>query len=205
LQSRDPDKPGWLVEWSTITVAKPSEKDLEYVKRAEAMSWKALNALWEQIKADDTPDWESGKAFEHLVIRAFRLNKLEAEYPYHVPPGGKPLEQMDGLVHLQCYTFLIECKDKDSVDVVTIAKLRNQLERRPGTTFGCVFTTGSFTDEALTITDFSVPHRILLWDELDIERSLKKKNFGAILLEKYRLLCKYGFTDHSPNFIEVEV
>jgi hypothetical protein len=195
-----------LVEWSTITVAKPSEKDLEYVKRTEAMKWKELNALWKRIKADETqPDWEKGKALEHLVIRAFRLNGLEAEYPYHVPPGGKPLEQMDGLVHLHCYTFLIECKDKDSVDIVAIAKLRNQLERRPGTTFGCVFTTGSFTDEALIITDFSAPHRILLWDELDIERCLKNKNFGAVLLEKYRHLCKYGLTDHSLNYKRLEV
>jgi hypothetical protein len=77
-------------------VARPSEKDLDYVNRAERMSWKDLAGLWEQIKAHQTPDWDKGKALEHLVIRAFRLNKLEADYPYNVSPGGKSIEQIDG-------------------------------------------------------------------------------------------------------------
>jgi hypothetical protein len=185
-------------------VARPSAKDLEYIKRAEGMSWDDLNKFWELIKADNTPDWEGGKAFEHLVIRAFRLDGLDAEYPYDVPPGGRPIEQIDGLVHLQCYTFLIECKDKESVDIEAIAKLRNQLLRRPETTCGCVFTTGGFTEPALIVTDYSVPHRILLWSELNIEGCLKKKNFKAVLLEKYRHLCKFGLTDHSPSYRELE-
>lgn len=187
-------------------MAKPSEKDLEYITRAEAMSWDDLNALWELIKVDQTPDWEGGKAFEHLVVRAFKLNGLDAEYPYDVPPRGKPIEQIDGLVHLQCHTFLIECKDKkDSVDIEAIAKLRNQLLRRPETTLGCVFTTSEFTEPALIITDFSVPHRILLWSELDIERCLKQRDSATVLLEKYRFLCKYGLTDHSPYYKGLEV
>jgi hypothetical protein len=103
------------VERSQIAVAKSSGKDLEYAARAEAMSWKDLNALWQLIKAGETPDWENGKAFEYLVIRAFRLNKLEADYPYVVPPGGKPLEQIDGLVYLQSSAFLVECKDRESL------------------------------------------------------------------------------------------
>ncbi len=188
-----------------MAVAKPSEKDLEYIKRIEAMSWKDLRALWEFIKAGQTPDWEGGKAFEHLVIRAFRLNGLEAEYPYDVPPGGKPIEQIDGLVHLQCYAFLIECKDKDVVDVEAITKLRDQLLRRPATTMGCVFTTGNFTAPALTKADMSVPHRVLLWSERDVEECLKNENFAAVLLEKYRTLCKYGLIDHSPNYKGLEV
>lgn len=186
-------------------MANPSEKDLEYIQRAEAMSWPDLTALWKLIKVGKTPDWEGGKAFEHLVIRAFKLNGLEAEYPYDVPPGGKPIEQIDGLVHLQAHTFLMECKDKDAVDIEAIAKLRNQLLRRPETTLGCVFTTGEFTAPALIITDFSVPHRILLWSEREIEGCLKQENFGAVLLTKYRHLCKYGLTDHSPNYKEREV
>src|SRR5262249_39064221 len=133
------------------------------------------------------------------------LSGLEAEYPFDVPPGGRPIEQIDGLVYLQCYTFLIECKDKEAVDIEAIAKLRNQLLRRPETTFGCVFTTGNFTDPALIIVDFSVPHRILLWRELDIEECVKKRDFKAALLNKYRHLCRYGLTDHSPNYKRQEV
>jgi hypothetical protein len=90
------------------------------------------------------------------------------------------------------------------VDIEAIAKLRNQLLRRPETTFGCVFTTGAFTDPALIVVDFSVPHRILLWSGSEIENCIRKQNFRDTLLEKYRHLCKYGLTDHSPYYQELE-
>lgn len=140
----------------------PSERDLEDVRRAEKMAWKGLNTLWTQIKAGNTPGWDGGKALEYLVIRAFKLSKLEAEYPYDVPPGGTAIEQIAGLVHLDCHTFLTECKDKETVDIEAIAKLRNQLLRRPDTTFGSVFAADRFTAPALILADYSVPHRILL-------------------------------------------
>jgi hypothetical protein len=186
-------------------VARPSERDEGYVKTAEAMGWSDLADLWEQIKVGDTPEWDGGKALEHLIVRGFILSRLEAEYPYDVPPGGKPLEQIDGLVYLQCYAFLLECKDKDTVDIEAIAKLRNQLLRRPDTTFGCVFAADRFTAQALVLVDFSVPHRILLWSGVDIEDCVRRNDFAAMLLDKYRHLCKYGLTDHSPNYKELEV
>ncbi len=145
------------------------------------------------------------KALEHLVIRAFRLNKLEAEYPYDVPPGGKAIEQIDGLVYLNCYTFLIECKDKETVDIEAIAKLRNQLLRRPDTTFGCVFTADRFTEPARILVGFSVPHRILLWSGVDIEGCLQKKSFASTLLDKYRHLCKYGLIESVQNYKDLAV
>jgi hypothetical protein len=122
-----------------------------------------------------------------------------------VPPGGKAIEQIDGLVYMNCYTFLIECKDRDTVDIEAIAKLRNQLLRRPDTTSGCIFAAEKFSASALILTDFSVPHRILLWSGVDIESCLKKQDFALTLLEKYRHLCKYGLTDHSPNYKDLEV
>jgi hypothetical protein len=122
-----------------------------------------------------------------------------------VPPGGKPIEQIDRFVVLGQLVFLVECKDKDAVDIEAIAKLRNQLLHRPESTMGCVFTTGDFTTPALIVTDFSVPHRILLWSAIDIEDCLKKQDFKATLREKYIHLCKYGLTDHSPNYKELEV
>jgi hypothetical protein len=185
-------------------MAKPMDRDLEYVGRAEKMTWKGLRKLWAAIQADATPGWDGGKAFEHLVVRAFKLSGLEAEYPYDVPPGGKPLEQIDGLVHLDGFAFLIECKDKEAVDIEAIAKLRNQLLRRPETTLGCVFTSGEFTAPALTLADFALPHRILLWPESDIARCLIDQDFRTTLREKYRHLCKYGLTDLSPYYKDFE-
>lgn len=185
-------------------MAKQTKPDLENERRAEKMNWKALRKLWLGICTDKTPEWESGKALEYLVVRAFRLSGLDAEYPYRVPPGGNPLEQIDGIVLSDGVNFLLECKDKDAIDIGVLAKLRNQLLRRPDTTLGCVFTVGDFTQPALTLADFSVPHRILLWTGTDIEECLENENFADTLSKKYRHLCKYGMTDLSPNYKESE-
>src|SRR5690349_9117283 len=136
-------------------MAAPSEKARRYRSKAEKMGWPQVAALWEQIKRDDTPNWDAGKALEHLVVRAFALSGLEVEYPYDVPPGGEPIEQIDGIVYLDGLVFLLECKDKDKVDIEAIAKLRNQLFRRPDTAMGCVFVANEFTAPALTLADYA--------------------------------------------------
>lgn len=82
-------------------MATPSEKAVKYRAEAEKMDWPAIAALWEQIKKGETPGWDNGKALEHLVVRAFALSGLEVEYPYDVPPGGKPFEEIDGIVYLE--------------------------------------------------------------------------------------------------------
>jgi hypothetical protein len=186
-------------------VARPSDKTVDYRARAARMQWTDLDALWGEIKKGVTPDWDDGKALEYLVPRAFQLSALEIEYSYDVPPGGKRIEEIDGLVYLDNIPFLLECKDKESSDITAIAKLRNQLLRRPDTTFGCVFVAGEFTEPALILADYSVPLRILLWSGGNIENGLRQRDFAAILREKYRQLCMYGFTDHSPNFKELKI
>jgi hypothetical protein len=164
-----------------------------------------LLTLWTEIQNGETPEWDDGKALEHLVVRAFKLGGLDVEYPYHVPPGGQILEQIDGVVFLEGYCFLLECKDENTTDIEAISKLRIQLLRRPETTLGCVFTRHHFTRPALILTDLSIPHRILLWHESHIEDSLQKQSFARTLREKYRNLCMYGLEDHSPFFKELEV
>ncbi len=81
-------------------MARPSEKDLQYIRWMEAMGWQELRTLWDTIKRGRTPGWDDGKAMEYLIVRAFRLGALDAEYPYHVPPGGQILEQIDGVVFM---------------------------------------------------------------------------------------------------------
>jgi hypothetical protein len=181
-------------------VAQPSEKALEYKTRAQGLSWEALRRHWRRIKEGSTPEWDEGKAFEHLVIRAFELSKLRVEYPFDVPPGGSILEQIDGIVYLAETPFLIECKDKESVDVLAIAKLRHQLLRRPPVTMGCVCISGEFTLSALVLADLAIPQQIVLWSEKDIEAALARKDFKSPLMVKYRDLCRYGLTDHSLHF-----
>ena len=185
-------------------MATTSEKARRYREQAEQMDWPNLTTFWEQIKKRDTPAWDPGKALEHLVVRAFALSGLEVGYPYDVPPGGEPLEQIDGIVYLDGLAFLLECKDRERVDIEAIAKLRNQLLRRPDTTLGCVFASVKFTEPAVILADFSVPHRILLWQDADIANAIAARDFASALREKYRHLCKYGLTDHSPNYKALE-
>ena len=78
-------------------MARPSEKALRYQETARGMFWPEIQMLWEHVKADDTPDWDQGKALEHLVARGFELSDLDVEYPCDVPPAGDPLEQIDRL------------------------------------------------------------------------------------------------------------
>jgi hypothetical protein len=108
-------------------------------------------------------------------------------------------------VFLDHIPFLIECKDKDVVDIVAIAKLRNQLLRRPPTTMGCVFITGAYTLQALILADFAVPHQITLWSGDDIEAALEAHDFREMLVKKYNDLCMFGLTDYSPNYRALEV
>lgn len=194
-----------LTSSEQTTVAQPSEKDREYAERAHRLDWPDVNQLWEDVKSRNTPDWDNGRAFEHLVIRAFQLDGLEVEYSYHVPPHGNPLEQIDGVVYSASLAFLVECKDERTISIDAIAKLRNQILRRPETTMGCLFTSGRFTPAAMTLADFAVPHRMLLWSEQDIEIGIRERRFAGLLQAKYRHLCKYGLTDHSPLYREFEV
>jgi hypothetical protein len=102
------------------------------------------------------------------------------------------------MVFLGDTPFLIECKDRDSVDFEAVAKMRNQLLRRPPVTLGRVFITGDFTRPATILADFAVPHQITLWSGKDVKTALDAEDFKAPLVRKYHVLCMYGMTDQSP-------
>jgi hypothetical protein len=104
-------------------MAHPSRKALAYVEKAQKMDWSDLIELWGQIKRGHTPGWEAGKALGHLIVRAFKLSDLDAEYSYDVPLTGKPIEQIDGIIYLDDLAFLIECKDVHRVNARVIAKM----------------------------------------------------------------------------------
>ena len=181
-------------------MAKPSDRDINYREKAQKLTWKSLPPLWQRIKDGETPGWDDGKAFEHLIVRAFELSDLRVEYPFDVPPGGKRIEQIDGMVFLGQILFLLECKDTETVNIAVIAKMSNQLSRQPPATMGCVFTTGGYTEQAGMLADFAVPHRIILWAAEDIEEALAARDFSKTLVKKYEDLCKFGLTDYSPYF-----
>jgi len=186
-------------------MAKPSKKALAYIEAAQAMQWADLSELWKSIKSGNTPGWDKGKALEHLVVRAFELSGLDVGYPYDVPPVGRPIEQIDGVVYLDHLAFLIECKDSDSADVAVISKMRHQLERRPPTTFGCIFVAGRFTEAASIVAGVTPPHRLILWNKSDIETALERQDFGSALVNKYRNMCRFGMADFSTHLFTREI
>lgn len=95
-------------------------------------------------------------------------------------------------------TALFECKDyfDKKVSVEPLAKLRNQLLRRPAGCVGSVFCTTGFTEPAITLAHFSQPQAILLWEKENISYCLKNKCFVDGLIKKFQ----FNYTHGYPNF-----
>ena len=166
------------------------------------MNRSALWNLWEAIQSGDTPAWPPGRALEYLVVRAFELSGAEVRYPYsvHVSVGGaasEELEQIDGMVFANGLWCLCEAKDTtDPQNIEPIAKLRNQLLRRPAGCIGLAFSVNGFTEPAKLATHFMGEHAILLWSGDDIDWGLRN-GFADALHKKYRFAVESGLRDYS--------
>jgi len=170
----------------------------EYQARIAGMDWAELARLWDGIAARDTPDWEPGKAFEYLVLRAFELDGAEVKYPYTTHLFGEEVEQIDGAIYWGGLKCLVESKDTvDRVDFAPVAKLRNQLQRRPAETLGIVFSRSGFTPTARILAQFVSPQSILLWSGGELEYSLERRAMSRALLQKYRARIEEGVPDYN--------
>ena len=170
----------------------------EYEAKIANYNWDDLIQLWSEIESGDTPGWDTGKALEYLVLRAFELDGAEVTWPYSVRVDGDELEQIDGVVYSEGLACIIECKDSSTkVNIEPIAKLRNQLLRRPTTTIGSVFSRNGFTEAAITLARFVSPQTILLWGGEEINYSLQNKNKSRFLIKKYRYCIEYGLPDYN--------
>ncbi|MCU0352569.1 MAG: hypothetical protein MUD08_02330 [Cytophagales bacterium] len=171
-----------------------------YRQRVKAYDYAALLVLWEEININDATDgWESGKALEYLVIRAFELSGSEVTYPYQVKFSKQVIEQIDGVVYHKGLACLVECKEyqQDAVNFEPIAKLRNQLMRRPAATVASIFSLSGFTEPALTLSNFVSPQTILLWEKDEIEYGLKNKNMSHCLWIKYKYCIEHGISNFN--------
>lgn len=175
----------------------------EYLERVSKLDWDGLRTLWSSIRERRTPDWSPGKAFEYLILRAFQLDGADVSWPYEVREVGgiqsrEAIEQVDGAVFARGLWCLVESKDTgDEVNVEPIAKLRNQLLRRPSSTIGLLFSVGGFTDPARVLASFLAPQTILLWDCDDIDYCVRNELVCDPLLRKYRVCVEEGRPDHS--------
>jgi hypothetical protein len=172
----------------------------EYEAMIQPLGWPELLALWERIKNRDTPEWDGGKAFEYLVLRAFQLNGAVVRWPYGVSLYGQTeiVEEIDGSVRVGGLYSLVESKDEDgSIAIAPIAKPRNQLLRRPAGTFGMVFSSHGFTEPAIQLAHFALPQSILLWTGDQVEYALYRQNIGELCEMKYRMCVDYGMLDFN--------
>jgi hypothetical protein len=141
---------------------------------------------------------------EYLILRAFELDGAEVGWPYNVPladvPGERTtVEQVDGLVWLDGLCFMIESKNAaDRINFDPIAKLRSRLSRRPAPMVGLIFSRLGFTEVAKTMTRFTSPQTVLLWEgaELDFALSAAGEMVKALRL-KYRMAMKYAIPDYN--------
>lgn len=181
-------------------MAQGSPQALQDRTRAAAFTWEEVERLWREVQRGAAAGWHSGKAFEHLVVRAFALSGLRVEYPYEVALVEHAFEQIDGMVYLGDIPFLIECKNTRRTEIGALAKLRNQLSRRPPATMGCLFVSGGFTRGATVLSNFSPPHRITLWSGEDVSRAVEARDFAGELRSKYHELCMKGLVTPSPQW-----
>lgn len=178
----------------------------EYRARIQAMNRETLLRLWKGIRDGDTPDWPPGKAFEYLIIRAFELEGAAVRYPFAVAfrDSGNALEQIDGAVHHGGLSAIIEAKDqKNTLSVEPIAKMRNQLLRRPAAALGVIFSRSGFSEPARHLTAFTAPQMILLWGEAELDLTLNTSGMCTGLATKYRFAVEEGIPDY--NLIEETV
>jgi hypothetical protein len=174
-------------------MATPEERKAQ-IKR---LKWPGLRKLWAEIQAGNAAGWDPGEAFEYLVLRAFELDKAEVRYPYDVILFDEKVEEIDGAVHLPGLSCLVESKDLGvDVTIGPIAKLRNQLQRRPMETMGILFSSRGFTTPAVVLAQFIVPQTILLWEGVELEFALQEERMCDFLMLKQRLCIEQGI----PNY-----
>lgn len=139
--------------------------------------------------------WPPGRLLEHLVLRAFELEGARVSWPYEVWLDTYRLEQLDGAVHFDGLSCLVECKDwhHKRVDVVPIIKLKSRLMRRPRSALGAVFCMEGFSEEALATARLLPPANVLLWRGEETDRALRRRLLREGMTRKLRHAVEYGF------------
>ena len=173
----------------------------DYVAKVAGFDWSDISNLWAKI--DRTPrkkiaGWAQGKALEHLILKAFELSGAEVVWPYSVKLNGSVVEQIDGMVVADGLTCMVEVKDQEAnVNIEPLAKIRNQLQRRPAGVLGSVFTSSQFTDPAKTLAQFMAPQAVLLWQGPEIGHLVAQRDFVIALKWKHRALMQHGMPDYD--------
>lgn len=161
-------------------------------------TWGKLESLWKEIRSGGTTGWPEGKAFEYLVLQAFKLDGGTVRWPYSVRVDKEEIEQIDGVVHIGRFSCVVESKHTaKAIAIAPLAKLRNQLLRRHSGTIGLVFSYSGFTNPALLLAQYIAPQSILLWNGEEVEQIIKDQKVLDYLEFKYRTCVETGLPDAS--------
>lgn len=174
-------------------------KNRQYIEQIVRYATHAdLLTLWQAIEEKRAPEWPSGKALEYLVLRAFELEGAEVRWPFSVHVADEEVEQIDGVVYTDGLAGLLECKDEvKPVNIEPIAKLRNQLLRRPSSTIGIIFASQGFTEPARILAGFVAPQTILLWSGVELSYALQHRFMRRGLLTKYHQCIERALPDYN--------
>jgi Restriction endonuclease len=173
----------------------------EYQEKIRGLGWAELRELFAQIEARDTPGWEPGKAFEYLVPRLFELDGAIVRWPYEVHLHGHVVEQIDGAIKVAGLYCLLECKDqKEPLAIAPVAKMRNQLQRRPSASVGMIFSMSAYTQPARVLVGYLGIQTILLWFPGELRLAIDRQRIVPLLEFKYGVCVEEGI--HAADTAE---
>lgn len=176
----------------------------KYRERIQKVNQLQLFGMYQDLESGlALRGWPPGKALEYLILRCFELASAEVTYPYSVSDGNITLEQIDGAIWTSRLYTLVESKHYEgAVNFEPIAKIRNQLSRRPSSTMACVFSMNGFTQAALVLTQYSSPLNVLLWEKQEIRILLEDATLSPTrpidaLHTKYKFAVEHGMPDYN--------
>lgn len=178
-------------------------KNFEYEAAIQKLGWPELRMLYDDIKArGGTPEWAAGKALEYLVPRMFQLDGATVRWPYETKLSGQVVEQVDGAIVVGGLYCLLECKDeKPPLNIEPIAKMRNQLMRRPASTIGLLFSMSGYTAPAQILANYLGAQTILLWHPEEIGLAVKENRIAPLLEAKFRACVEEGIHDINTTVL----
>ncbi len=164
---------------------------------------RTLCTCWERIDHGEEAE-RKGYLFQDLVLRAFELEGAQIVWPFEVRLDGQPVEQIDGVVYADGLSCLVESKCQEHrVNIEPIAKLRNQLTRRPSSAIGSVFSFSGFTEPVVRLAQILQPQTILLWEPAYTLDALRAGTMTDLLRRKLRWAVERGLPDYDPRREEV--
>ncbi len=172
---------------------------VDYAAKISTASTAQLSRMLVDL-ADAKPirGWASGKAFEHIILHGFALEGAEVRWPFEVREGKHAIEQIDGAVYCDGLACLIESKDyAEAVNIEPVAKLRNQLVRRPAGVLGLMFARNGYTPSAKYLVKTHTPLNILLWEFEELKSAIAARAMRRALRTKFRYAVEQALPDYN--------